>query len=372
MDPKPLSFKLNKEQCKKFIQASDPSIRDVCKKLIKKTVYVSFEDFIMALNRVMDEYLEMFEYYHFTMNRPIFIYNPIDITKSNYKYKSNYWITTYIIKRMQKIIEEECPECQIISITDPSSSTEIQEGDTIIFIDDCIYSGSQMGSTIRKFKKYKKLYNFFMMIPYGSLKAKNHIEYVYSNIHDSHDIEIISPPRKKQKGSKQKIVEKNLIFPKQMIKIKYIPTILSSAECKLLNDFYNGGEDRDKFFGINTFLIYFDHKLADPVSVPTLFYLGIVPNNKNKSILKGALNILEISDQLDIIPIINNCLQYTTMIDPYSPKCPYPPYKEGFLTWIEDMKDFNIFRHKSLPTKFSNSNSNSNSSAKRILKSYSK
>lgn len=61
--------------------------------------------------------------------------------------------------------------------------------------------------------------------------------------------------------------------------IKGLQTILSENECNLLNSFYNGNlGNRDKFFSINTYLIYFDHKLADPVSVPTLFYLGVVPN----------------------------------------------------------------------------------------------
>ena len=88
---------------------------------------------------------------------------------------------------------------------------------------------------------------------------------------------------------------------------------------------------------------------------------------KNKKILSNprTLNILEISDKLDIIPIINNCESYTTIIDPYSPKCQYPPYKEGFKYWIEKMKDLNLIKHKSLFAKYKQ---NSN---QRILKSYS-
>jgi len=124
-------------------------------------------------------------------------------------------------------------------------------------------------------------------------------------------------------------------------------SILTPNECKLFDAYYNGDNSKeDKFFSINSYMIYFDHKLADPVSIPTLFYLGIVPNKRNKKILSRTTNVLTVSDKLQIVPIINNCESYTTIIDPYSPKCPYPPYKEGYKYWLEDMKDYKLLQTK--------------------------
>lgn len=83
----------------------------------------------------------MFEELHFVSNRSIFIYNSINSTNKHHKFKSNYWITIYIIKKIQQILNSENPDCKIILVNYPIDIPEIQEGDTIIFIDDCIYSG---------------------------------------------------------------------------------------------------------------------------------------------------------------------------------------------------------------------------------------
>jgi hypothetical protein len=161
MEPKPLSFELNINACKKFIDAADEEVKDICRKIIDNTQHISYERFILSVNKIIDEYFETFETLHFDLNRPIFIFITIDESKKHhkYKYKSNYWIMEYVIKRMKKILKSENSDCKIIIVNYPVDTPEIQEGDTIIFIDDCIYSGSQLGSSIKKFKRYEYLYN---------------------------------------------------------------------------------------------------------------------------------------------------------------------------------------------------------------------
>lgn len=367
MEPKPLSFELNINACKKFIDAADEEVKDICRKIIDNTQHISYERFILSVNKIIDEYFETFETLHFDLNRPIFIFITIDESKKHhkYKYKSNYWIMEYVIKRMKKILKSEKSDCKIIIVNYPVDTPEIQEGDTIIFIDDCIYSGSQLGSSIKKFKRYEYLYNLFIMVPYGSRKAIDYIihNYQYHFVEDDNEVKNTSSmpynlrkkrylksssfsiSRKKQKTQEKQ--KKHIFFSQTMTIIKSVMSILTPNECKLLDGYYNGDNSKaDKFFSINSYMIYFDHKLADPVSIPTLFYLGIVPNKRNKRILSKTLNILTVSDQLQIIPIINNCESYTTIIDPYSPKCPYPPYKEGYKYWLEDMKEFKLLETK--------------------------
>jgi len=106
----------------------------------------------------------------------------------------------------------------------------------------------------------------------------------------------------------------------------------------------------------NNYLIYFDHKLADPVSTITIFYLGIVPNQKNlfnfkrlNNIFKNKMSFLITSyidhfinsNNFDIIPFIKNCNNFYNNISLWSPKCPFPPYKKDFFNNIKNINKNN-------------------------------
>jgi len=52
---------------------------------------------------------------------------------------------------------------------------------------------------------------------------------------------------------------------------------------------------------------------------------------------------------MEIIPIIKNCKKYNKDLDVMSPKCPAPPYKQGFKEFIKKLKkDLNKNKYKSL------------------------
>jgi len=163
MEPKPLSYELNRKACEKFINAADEEVKDICRKIINNTMYVSHFDFIRKINEIVNDFLDTYIY---SMN--IKIINIYDFSfDESYKYKSNLWLFNYIIK----YIKTKCKlRCKIKFITNIQS---LNQNDMIIFIDDCIYSGQQMTKSISDFNTDKdKKIKYFILVPYCSLKAQ--------------------------------------------------------------------------------------------------------------------------------------------------------------------------------------------------------
>ena len=343
MDRIPLNHKLNKEACDKFIENADISVRNICKIIIDNTMYVSYENFIRRIKIIIDEYIQLTEHIHFYNSyRPIFIYNSIN--KDNIdeydilKFKSNYWIYKYVYKLLENIIKEYNTsstsfKTKLIAINNLSNTPELQQNDFILFVDDCIFSGGQFNQTFLRFLNTIQrdtnpdIYNYYMLIPYGSDNAINFIKRRYYN-----------NPTLSQVVKKRRIEHLNKpIFPNQMEKITSIRSVLNINQCELLESFYN-----TQLFSIDTYLIYFDHKLADKESVPTIFYLGVVPNNYNKDLIKdlNSSKLKEVSKDLQLIPIINNCENYLQDLDIMEPKCPFTPYKKDFYYNIRQLKKY--------------------------------
>jgi len=315
----PLDHSLNKHAINKFLRACDAEVRDICYKLILNTEHISFELFLNKINECIYELLV----YYINQNPKISKYTrPLIIYNSNYKLfgKSNYWIYTYVFQFIKYITNDNVR----VELWNGFDDIGLVENDFVIMIDDCIYSGSQMGGDIMSLYNPKNIkINLYLLVPFISEVGEKRV------ISDFKHNSYLYKSRSK------------LIFAKNVHKPKIIDNVLTEKEYIIFNDYYKA------FIHLKgKSLIYFDHKLADPVSIPTLFYLGIVPNKRNKKILSRTTNVLTVSDKLQIVPIINNCESYTTIIDPYSPKCPYPPYKEGYKYWLEDMKDYKLLQTK--------------------------
>jgi hypothetical protein len=104
-----------------------------------------------------------------------------------------------------------------------------------------------------------------------------------------------------------------------------------------------------------THLIYFDHKLADIVSVVTPIYSGYVLDKHNliEIAVYRKLDIRfneipqeEILKKFHIIPVINNCDQKINF-DFLNTACPYIPYKSYFKKYIKLVKVNNIKKYRS-------------------------
>lgn len=324
----PLDHSLVKTKIDEFINMCDPKVKKICKKIFKNTLHISFETFITKLNLCIADLLKSIN-----LNRPIFIF--IDHLYTDYKYKSNYWLYTYIIN----YIKSKTSINQIITVINNLENSDLQNNDSIIFIDDCLYTGTQMRQTIINLFNIRRLhFTFWLLAPYISLYAYENIIYnmsFYPNLYHFCKIKI------------SKFV--NFHNP--------ITSILTTEQCQLMNDYYFG------FINFNTsYLIYFDHKLADALSIINLFYFGIVPNQKNKTILfdiyQRCLKYNNTNNEyfhriinksnLDIVPIIKHCDTFTKQMNILSPKCPYPPYKQNFMKFIKDINKTKNNKIKSL------------------------
>jgi hypothetical protein len=319
----PLDHSLDKEQIKKFINACDPKVKNICKKIIKNTIHISFEVFLTFLNINIGDLLTFIN-----PKRPVYIL--IDDLKDEYKFKSNYWLYIYV----QNYIKSKTSINYKIILINDLEFKELKNGDLVVLIDDCVYSGLQMSETIRNLKNTNLIkLNIYLLIPFISNEGFSRIHKVIVNSPNIHKY-------------------CNVYLNKQYNEIIPIKNILTNDETKLMDIFYGNLQNFNY-----SYLIYFDHKLADTASTLTLFYLGIVPNKKNQLILEKLYEIVDYhirnniifnyfkkyndfinSHELDIIPIIKNCDKYTKNLDIWSSKCPYPPYKKGFFNFIKEIK----------------------------------
>jgi hypothetical protein len=338
----PEFYELNKNQCDKFINASDKEVREICKKIIKNTLHVDFFTFILQLNIIINNFLKFY-----TNKRPIFLYSYNDE-----KSKSNFWILHYVIKYIKKNSTFE-----IVLVDKSLINSKLKEDDIIIFVDDCIYLGEQMSTTLKSLQQFHDKYKFFVMVPYISHEAKVRLEQLFI----SENIGNI--------GIKRTRKEEKIMFPDNIIEIPCINKFLNHKESELLEKYYNGGEE--EFINArNTYLVYFDHKLADMYSVPTIIYLGVVPNKKNSNFLSRVEddNLDKFKQHLDIIPIINNCHKFEISqlkLNLLSPQCPNPPYKRTYEDFNEKFKNLKLEKtQRSLPLSIGNNN-------RKQLKSYS-
>lgn len=340
-DKYPLDHSFDTQQIDKFINKSDLKVRNICKKIFDYTEHISFEIFLIRLNYCIDD---LFDYINF--KRPIFIF--IDISNDDYKLKSNYWIYTYF----QKYVKYKFSDKLEIIVINDINHEKIKNNDIIIFLDDCIYSGFQMGTTFKNLNNHKNLNLLLaLIVPYISYSGYINITHHAKNIMKKCD----------------------LFISKYVSQINHILNILTQEECNLINYFYSNDINPDyNFFDFeNSYLIFFDHKIADLVSINNIFYFGVVPNKKNKKYinniykeienyrLKHNINCYDIvyyftnifnfnSKLFDIIPIIKNCKNFNNNFDFMYPVCPYPPYKKDFLNFINIVKK-NKVKYNSLP-----------------------
>jgi hypothetical protein len=319
-----LSHEIDTFALEKFYDAINiPTLKPIVKKIIDNTKYVSFEEFKQQLELNVVEYYNEYKNFHKT-GRPIFIYStkgkdvPGGVLKSNIQYKSNDWCFNFVFNKMTELAKKD--KISVESIFDiTNNNTRLMDDDIIIFTDDCVYSGQPIGSLINTYAVYKHKYKFYVLVPYAS---ENGIENIIDNYNRAE-------PRQKTGGVKRSRSAEKRLFFSNYIEIPHISNHLSEDEIESMHTIY-----AKEFFNKDTYLVYFNHKLAGNFAVPTLVYLGVVPNQKNHDILNSDEfeGFTTQSDKLEIIPIIKNCSHYKDKISIKSPTCPYPypPYEEGF------------------------------------------
>ncbi len=313
----PLDHSLDKKAVERFIEASDPSVKNICRKIIDNTDHISFEKLLTRLNSNIKDLIKKVKF-NGKKNQDIYCYLGLKIT-NHLMQKSNYWLYLYISEYIKYKTEGKINVILIDNL-----DTIKDNNANIMLIDDCIYSGSQMGSTIRSITyKNKMTFNFYFLIPFMSKKGKKYIE---------------------ENFNANTFLSNNnckIIFLDHIYFITEINNILTIDEIDKISKFYNGIVSFN-----NKYLIYFDHKLADVVSTITGFFLGIVPCKKNiKLIIDLKFTYFDriiVPDKyinnFIVIPIIKNCSNYSNKLNLTSPKCPAPPYKSSFKNFIKKIK----------------------------------
>ena len=329
------SYNLNKQYVKLYIEGSNEEIKDELEKFFKITRHVSYKTFKFLL---YNNFREFIHYCKTNKVREITLYlGKIDI--NNIKEKSNFWVAQHLYQ----YIKQRKINIEIKIVLD---FKKIKDGDTVLILDDCSYSGTQLSSIIfANAREINKKVNvvYYVIIAFISEAAKRIIkinfEMYIGGSPDSKDENVI--------GSINK-----LIFSKNNVIIKPLKKLMEKEEIKNITTYYKKYYTE---FGAtlstpleDKYPIYFDHKLADYISTFTDIYSGVVFNKEKK----------------DIIPVMNNCehINKVDFKDFYNPLCPYPPYKYSFVDGLKTNENYKI-KSKSI------SSSDFNMSQKSLLES---
>lgn len=296
-----------------FVNAiKDNSVKHAIKTLLDNTIYISIERFKEQLKQCMVSIDEL----HKSAQQPIYVY--IDTYHEDFVYKSNSWMLN-LIKDLDKVRHYE----YIYNLDD------LQDGDIVLLLDDCIYSGIQMGRTVDDMLSDKKL-DIILFVPFMSKEGIKYIDIIF---HQTLSLETC----------KLHIVKN---YYEILPAYKYITTKQAFAIAK----YYPQVSRRHV---LNAYPIYFEHKTAKYVSSFPYIYNGILPNEHNKMLIIEIMNIhydivkmentyktptiqseiiqnkskIEaLYDKLQIIPLITKCKD--SKINIYESYCPVPPYKK--------------------------------------------
>jgi hypothetical protein len=313
------SYKIKKDNIKLFIEASDPDMRPIVRKVIASTTHISFEKFISLLYKNLKHFIDNNKDNH----RPMFFY--IDNVFREYIYKSAYWLYELI----KQYIHKYNPYLEMMYINS-LDTVELQDDDNIFVIDDCIYSGKQLSSTVEDMiNVQEKQLNIWIFVPFISHEG----------------LELITLNFKKNPTLKTS----NMILPHFVKYINPLSYFMTEQELHQLSYYYGIYKD--------VYPIYFDHKLADSISTLTAFYSGFAPSEKNKQLFaerrklitkkmqaitnvqkqQVSVELKNIEIRFDVFPLIGQCHNMQRNFDFMSPQCPMPPYKKDYKSFIKDL-----------------------------------
>ena len=297
-----------------FLSMCDETVREAMRKLIDNTIHVSMEKLVYYLNRNINE---MFQLY--PSNKVFYLF--LDTSYEDHKFKSNYWIATFFMDLISSKKDKADIEFKFINSLD---FPELKNGDVVVFLDDCVYSGQQMGLTLEYLKNPRNLnLQIFILIPFITQTGLDVIQKVFDN--------------------NDKISTNcNLVFCTDRFLVQSnVDNFLSQEEILKVNNMYSN------YCRVNDrYLIYFDHKIADDVSTISLIYSGLVASQFNreklqdlqtiklsryrrseKEIVQDEILRSQLIDQLQYHCFIDKCQGFKSF-DVQRPQYPAPPYKD--------------------------------------------
>jgi len=317
-------YSLDKKNIEKFINECDKEIKEIIKKLLENTKYISFIEFIQNL---FTSIIDLNKFLIKNENKYIYIYEC--------KCKCNKWMFKYIF-RIIKYLNSNIK----IKIID-NSFTKFKDNDFIILPFDCLSTGFLIN------KNTKILCN--------NNYNKNKIEiYVLSPYMSSYGIFNMKNRENEKKFNYKLHIGTHINIDKYLIN-----EILTITEIRQLKEYYPDIiDDKISINYNNIYLLYFNYKLGDYTSTFTTLYMGLIPNKHNQALIKKIQfinteiirlkkinkidkkkenqkmrnemikeNIIQEEDiykNLEIIPLIKNCkfIYNIFNIDTQNPICP--------------------------------------------------
>jgi hypothetical protein len=325
------SYSLDQNNVKLFLEKiTNPITKQAIQILLNNTTHISNEQFANIIKSNIFDVVKMLP----PDRKIIFAYG--DTKQDEFYYKSNYWIFKMIKGYLQEYNVK-------LYFTNDLSSNRIQENDTVMLIDDCIYSGIQMAKYVSNIKNNEsKQLNILLFIPYISKAGEQLVRDAFN---------------------------KNAAFSKCTLKKLTNYKVIVPYSCYATNE---EAESISKYYVhlttkivLEAYPIYFDHKVAKYMSSFPTVYSGIIPNLDNQGIILDISNLYDEFDaydllrfakehgedvgysletinnilneikqlikdnenKLEIIPLLNNC-QNVIAPDLYDSSCPVPPYKK--------------------------------------------
>jgi hypothetical protein len=352
----PLNYKINLKNKKLFLEYTATDAKYAMKKFLDNIIHISHDTFIQQIKNNLEKNIIIANKLE---DRPLFFY----INSYGKKDKSNYWVYNYI----KQFLNEKNIETVLLSENN-NDYKELIDNDIVLLADDCVYSGDQMMKTMSAL--YTQLDNekniqLLLFVPYMSLEGKNNIvdKFIYN----------------------QKFFPKKLkLSISEYIEILPLNKYLNSEEAKSIFKYYTIHTE------LNKYIIYFDHKVADYISSYPYIFNGLVPNEKNKTIMNKIfelkktffkydysnleklkkeydvtkdpniekilieeneilekeyydfdntknIKIEELQNKLDIFPLLTNCDHIKKSIDFEKSVCPIPPYKKEYSDFLNKM-----------------------------------
>jgi hypothetical protein len=317
----PLSSPLNKGNVKKFIAASASDARDAVRKFIKSTTHISFETFIAYINHNLVDVIQQIQ-----EDRPIFVY--INNSSPDYRERSYIWLSLYI----NELAKEKYDKT--VHILTHLDKRNLKDDDIVLLVDDCIYSGMQMSSTITSINNPRqKRLHFILFVPFLSYDGCD-------NVIESFDMN-------------PELNDCTISLSDHVFYIAPLSHYMSEDEYMSILRYYHDYEGKpfrlstDAEDNLKKFPIYFDHKVADYVSSFPEIYGGLVPNEHNLQNIKeidalikeGRQNLGKpkteewkqhmtmLQNNFQIHPLITHC-EHLAIPEFKKSSCPVPPYKK--------------------------------------------
>jgi uncharacterized protein YjbI with pentapeptide repeats len=267
------------------------------------TRYISWKKFYAACKNVFDKLYDIVKDKNYCLFTKDFFSN------ASFNEKSNYWmiqlLLDYYISTNRKNLPKELIVCKNINNFNKNGLCLKGDYDYYVALDDIMYSGGQMFRDAIITVNIDPL-NIIVVAPFISQYA---VDLHFKDKDKTYKMIIYDEVMNywwKDKVIDCKDRKYNLNIPEDLLAFfvlmqTYFP--LSREDYKL---------------GINNFMYYFDHKIADYLSsFPTVYHLGIIPPDKstNKdpikttdiSVYNDAKDISDLCHVTTYLPFIKNC-----------------------------------------------------------------